>query len=778
MGRLRTYQTNFRRGRIGNGLLARTDTNAYQAALKEAKNMMVLNDGRIVRRWGTEFKIDLAEEARIESWEYATGLTTSFIMVFTNGQVAIYDSNLLLKATLTDPECAWTGQTKWFMTMTRYRNQFIVCDSTFKPCIIEYDAELDSFSARPFVFEGKSDGTEVYQPYVNFAGDIEVEATIFTTPGAALGYGDHIATASGNLASTFDLAAGTGSLYTTVDFFSADNVGQRLLILGGEVEVTAYVNAQEVEVIVRRNLAKRLDPAPFLFSKGSKIVKVFAFEHGLKAGDQIYFTGVSDVDLTGVAYSPADVLNNAAGVAPDFTTAATVVSGTAAAYEVKRVIDADTFEVLSAGTVPTEEELGGGGSVDMYIFSGIRNGIQEPAMSDIRGWPQASAIWQRRLWLGGTEELPDAMWGSALFTIENFGLGDGSPADAVALLGVGEQARIRHFVGGYDLSVFTDSAEFYVPGSDAVAITQETARAVATTKHGCSYAVPRVFDGAAMFIDGPGHHIREFIAENKDSNYRAPPLTVATPDWMAGPRDTAVYEGSATESTPYLISVNEEDGSLLVMHSARSDDSMGFMRWEMDGANFVSVTSVNSRLFAVIEAGGNYSIVEFDTTEQGIYADNASLLTQDPAGTAWTSLHHASTNCVVHDGREILPSLTPDAGGVFATNEARTSVVIGEPMYWEIEVLPPAVNMPNGPATGKMQRIVSVDVYWDNIWDGMVEGKPIPTAIDAPAMEIPSLINEWREYRVAKWGRSPSLVISGSDPARGGIKAIALNMYV
>jgi len=198
----------------------------------------------------------------------------------------------------------------------------------------------------------------------------------------------------------------------------------------------------------------------------------------------------------------------------------------------------------------------------------------------------------------------------------------------------------------------------------------------------------------------------------------------------------------------------------------------------MENANFVSVAGVANRSFAVIERAGAYSLVQFDTTGQEIYSDDASKLTSGGATTSWTSVHHAGRSSSFHDGREILPSVTPDGSGNFTTGEARTSVVIGDTIPWSIEILPPVFNMPNGAGAGRMQRIVSVDVYWDNIWDGDVQGKPIANAIDAPAMEVPNLINEWREYRVAIWGRSPTLTISGSDPARGGIKAVALNMYV
>jgi len=787
VGRLRTFQTNFRRGRIGNAVLGRMDTNAYQSSVKDARNMMVLSDGRCVRRWGSEWKKDLTEEARIESWEYAAGEKSSFILVFTAGAVAIYDSGFNLAGTFSGAECAWTAQTKWFMTMTKPRNQFIICDASFQPVVIEIaqtftppDVYATSFEINLFEFEVAPDQTEVYEPYVDFTDEIEVTTTIYTSAGFATGYGVHVAAAAGILVSSFDLAAGTGTLTTDVDFFNADHVGNRLRIEGGEVEVLTYVSATEVTVKVYKNLSYNLDADPFLFQKGSRIVKVFAFSHNLIAGDEIYFTGVSDVDLSGVSYAATNILNEAAGIASSSTGSANVV-GTAGAYTVNRVIDEDTFEINAGGTVPTNEEIGGGNSVEMFKLTGMRSGIKEAAMSDVRGWPQACGLWQRRLWLGGTESLPDAMWGSGLFTIENFNMGDGSPTDGVSLLGVGEQARIRHLVAGYDLSIFTDSAEFYIPGSDSVAITQETARAVATTQHGAAYATPRVFDGAAMFVDAYGHHVREFIAENKDANYRAPPLTVATQDWMALPRDTAIYEGGTIETTPYFMLVNSEDGSMLVMHSARGDDSMGFMRWDMVNANFVSVACVFNRAFAVIERDGDYSVVQFDTTGQEIYSDDATKLV-GLAGvteqTDWVSAHHASRNCVLHDGREILPSVTPDISGNFVTSELRLSVVIGDEIPWLIEVLPPVFNMPNGPGAGKMQRIVSIDVYWDNIWDGEVEGKPIPTAIDAPAMEIPSLINEWREYRVTKWGRSPTLVISGSDPARGGIKAMALNMYV
>ena len=73
MAKLQDFRSDFRKGRTGTGLRVRQDVKAYSSSVKEALNMMVLSDGRIGRRWGTEIQLGLSADTRLETWDFAEG---------------------------------------------------------------------------------------------------------------------------------------------------------------------------------------------------------------------------------------------------------------------------------------------------------------------------------------------------------------------------------------------------------------------------------------------------------------------------------------------------------------------------------------------------------------------------------------------------------------------------------------------------------------------------------------------------------------------------------
>ena len=761
-------QADFRRGRIGSGMRTRQDTKAYASSVRDADNMMVLSDGRIRRRWGTLQRLALTGQARIVGWDYANGDTSQFLLAFEPAKLTIYDMTMATRATFTGQP--WTIDTISFIQVSYERARMVISDETFRTKLIDFDAVAGTFSISDFAFKITESGTRMAAPFYNFAPTVKIKPSIFTSAGNSTGYATYIATASGIPGGDFDLAAGTGKIKTDADFFTAGQVGNRLRILDGEVEITAVTDARNATVKVWRDVAVRLETNPFYLRKGSKLVEVSRFDHKQKVGDVVFFAGLSPAD-------EAPALLNKAVVQATSGTAAPAPAGGAGTYTVKRVIDEDHFEIEGAGTNPTNDALAGGADVYLYNLSWIPD-FTEPVYSVPRGWPQASCHHERRMWLGGSQALPDAFFGSLFFDATNFDTGEGGPADAVAAFGIGRQSRVRHMVSAFDLLVFTDRAEFYVPGSNDTAITQETIRVVEATGHGASYTIPRRFDGGTFFVDAVGQHIRELAAQSRDQEYSAAPLTVVVPEWVAGPDETAIFSGAANEATPYMIFANSGDGSLIVMHSSRADDAFGFMRWTLDAGAFLSVAGVGNRLFAVASRGAQTWLLEFDTSEDHTTCDFAAILTASPAQTAWVSLNHADRDIQLHAGNRVFTDGYVETDGSFTTPEPVSEITIGDPMPWLLDLHTPAVVLAQGARAGKTQRIVSVDIAWDMAGGGFVEGTPILSGQDDLDFNTPVPVDEWRTYHIGKWGKEPFVRIHGDHPARVGIRSLTQNIYV
>lgn len=767
--KLHDFRADFRKGRTGPGLRVRQDTQAYKASVREAQNMMVLSDARMERRWGTLMRVDLGEDARIEAWDYIAEDTSRFLLVFTSGALKIYDLTFTLRASFTGQP--WTATTMRFMQIAVERNRMVLTDETFQTRILSYNPDAGSFAIATWFFDTSPDGSRLRAPFLQFVDDATVfTTTIYTRAGHSTGYASYIATAAGISAGSFDLALGTGTLTTNADYFTAGHVGLNLRLLEGEVTITAVTDARTAAITVKRDIAKRLDANPFYVRKGSKLVEVAWEGHGLSAGNTVFFVGLSDADTL-------PTLLTTAVKQASTSTAAPAPASTAAAYTIKRVIDDNHFEIEGAGTAATNDELMGGADVYAFVFSGIRR-AEEPVFSAVRGWPQACAFHERRLWLGGSTSLPDSLFASTFSEIQNFDTGTGEDTDAIAGYGLGEQARVRHLVSAFDLQVFCDKGEFYVPGSRDAPITQSILRSVRTTQHGSAYTIPRLFDGGTYFVDAVGNHIREYRVENRDAEYVADAVTIVTPDWVRGPWDSTVYNGSSTKVTPYLMWVNGDDGSLLVMHSERSNDSFGFMRWTLDNGSFRSVVGLDRRLFAIAQRGSDFYLVEFDTSASPVTVDFGWIGEADPATTAWASPWHASETLQLQSGGRVFSDVTLDAGGAFTTPEALASVAVGDAMTWRVEIHAPVAPTGQGMKIGKNQRLVSTEINWSETETGFVEGQSALSSGDSALFGAPTPVDEWREYWIGKWGREPTLTISGTTPGRVGMRGLVLNVYV
>lgn len=772
MPTLHDLRASFTAGRTGHGLRIREDTDAYRASLFDADNCMVMNDGRARRRWGTFLSHPNLPNAktRLERWEFTADPQGRYILAFSAGRLDIINALGDLKATFAGQP--WTESSIDFLTIANESNKLTISDGTFRTQVVTLRVGDGTFSIAPFAFDLSDDKLRLAAPFYQFADPaMKANVTIFTSAGASTGYGPLIATAAAIPQTDFDLTLGTGKITTDADFFLPTHVGTRMRLSGGEFEVLSVVGPRQATIKVWRDIAEKLDTDPFFIRRNSRIVEVAAFDHGLSVGDRVFFAGLAIVDSQSPQIST--ILLHAVAFATDGTTVPIPSQG-AAGYPVMRVVDPDHFEILGEGTA-LGNVLVGGSDVLMFRLDGI-NKIREPAFSDARGWPQASAMHETRLWLGGTDLLPDAIWASRFGQFRNFDPATGEPDDAIAVYGIGNQSRVRHLVSSFDLLVLTDNGEYFMPGSVDAAITQETARALPTGNSGAAFTRPILLDGSVFFVDVAGNHVREMVLEANQIQYNPTPASVVVPDWVKKPDDVTTFAGSQIDDMPYALWVNRGDGSILVMHSRKSDNSFGFMRWTLSGGEFVSVVGLGPRLFAMTKRGADYRLVQFDTIDDEITTDFSEKLTQSPAGNAWISAKYASVALQGQSGRETFTA-TLGAAGNFVTQDPFETITIGEKMPWLLELNGPIAASGQGSKAGKMRRLVSAEIAWAGAEVGDVNGQPIMEGHDHFDLGPPAALDEWREYFIGEWGREPRLRIEGDTPGKVALRGANLNVY-
>ena len=794
MPTLTDFRADFRKGRTGSGLRIRQDAQAYTSSVREANNMMVLGDGRIGRRWGTKYIKGFSSGIRIEPWYYSN--TEQYLIVFnpaaTTVEIHTYtpstDALTINNATAQFTSQSWlTTVNVDYISLASEGDSMIFADATFNTKILKRVA-AGSFTITDFAFGTNLQTGGMQAPFYQFASDtLEITANIWTAAGASTGYQSYLSSVQQITSSVqaADLAAGTGTIVSNEDLFTADHVNSRMKLLDGEYEITSVIGPREARVTVKTDVVKRMDTDPFYMKKDSKLVEVSFFNHGLSVGDKVFFAGLSASDDARLTLTNSPL---AAGT----TSSSTAGSGGNGFYTITRVLNLDTFEIQASGANATNDVLAGGTGVMCFVLSGTK-GVQEPAFSTARGWPTTCAVHERRLWVAGTNSLANAAWGSQFGQFRNFDLGTGQAAEAIALYGIGQQSRIRHVIAAYDLMFFTDSDEIYVPGSTTEAISQGSVRIVSATEHGASYTQPHKFDGGVFYVDFNGLVVREFTSDTRITEYSSLPASIIVPDWVRAPKDAAVFDGaSALITTPYMLFANQTDGAMLVLHSSRSDDSFGWMRWTLDNGSFTSVASLGTRLFAVgkrqvnLDINGTssgadeYVILRFDTESENYNTtDFSENLTQGSATTSWTAANIDGRVQQAYSGYYTYADVSVATSTKAFTNDTSvTSVTIGDPMSWNVEFHAPVAGIQTGTRIGQQQRLVSATISWEKAATGKIQGVDVLTGLDIAEDLAVIPVDDWREYYIGLWGRDPTLKIEGNTAGRLVMRGAVLNVYV
>lgn len=177
------------------------------------------------------------------------------------------------------------------------------------------------------------------------------------------------------------------------------------------------------------------------------------------------------------------------------------------------------------------------GSARGVIHGKLRNGHrtrrwQEQAFSDLRGWPASIAVFQDRLVIGGSRDLPDRIWISRTGQPFDMGLGTGLDDEGIAFrLGAERIHEIRSLLAGRHLQVFTSCGEWTVRGDP---LTPSNVQVELQTRVG-SWTQRRLqpvdVDGATLFVGSrrprparvPVRRQRAGLPGGRHRTARAPP---------------------------------------------------------------------------------------------------------------------------------------------------------------------------------------------------------------------------------------------------------------
>ena len=686
MAKIKVPFNSFQFGELSPSFTSRVDTQLYQAGAQKVRNFLILNEGGVKKRPGTEYiyefgtarNADNEMEIRIEPFIFSDD--ERYIFAFSNNKLEVFGVTAAGVVdtspadTLTNGSesnvCPWTTAKLKEITIASSGDVMIVCHTSFNPVIIRRTSG-DTFEARNFVFDTLplgEDGTDAFfleaplQPYFDF----QPQGVTLTPSTTSEGTGATLTASS--------------AYFTTAN--SENWVGKWILVGSVPCKITARTSDTVVTVTIPDGgIYRELPPDSIEVFGGIDNVRVTMALHNLEVGDTINITRVGP--LGGVAASNLE-----------------------GSQTVSQVLDENTFEYETNHNANTSAI--GGGSVRVATTAPTTEWYEQ-SYSEIRGYPGAVVFHEGRLWFGGTTSQPDHIWASKSNLFFNFDVGSGADNDAIDVgSNFGEFSQIRHLVSNRDLQIFSASNESFIPAFTEKPITPSNVQIKRQTPFGSSFARPQAFDGATLYTQASGKMLGSYVYSEVEQAYNTQNVSQTSSHLMLDPVQAASIKGGFDRAESYLFLINPE-GSMSVFYSSRADQKAGWMLWDTPG-EFHSICVVDRQLFCVSvrddgDGTDNYYLEEF---KQDMPMDFCQKRTDGSASVFDVSDQFANAAEVkVVSGTDYLGEYTVASGeiDVSAVKTGVTTAYVGYQFNPILKTLPIDVFISGDSITGRPRKI-------------------------------------------------------------------------
>jgi hypothetical protein len=367
---------------------------------------------------------------------------------------------------------------------------------------------------------------------------------------------------------------------------------------------------------------------------------------------------------------------------------------------------------------------------------------KEDVWSATRGYPKTACFYEGRLVLGGTKSKTQSLFFSKSGSFFDFDIDDGDDDEAIfATISSRKLNEIIDVFPGRNLQVFTSGSEFAVTSKpttpSSIAITPQTS-------HGASYLEAIDVDGSTIFVDRHGKAVLDFVYSFNEDAYTTNDKSILASHLIKQPVDMAILKGTASEDANWVFIVND-DGSVAVLNTLREQDINGFTNWSTSG-EVKSVAVVDDELYMIVKRtldGTEEYLIErwsFD-----FLTDMGTTVNPGPTDTIISGLPVELDDVevqVIADGI-VLPPRTATFSGtscqITLTSEeiGYTKLEIGLPFDVEVKGMPLNTNIGSGENQMRIKRITRMNLRVYNTYGVYVEGVPVPIREFGPAATSP-----------------------------------------
>jgi len=820
MAKTRYIQSNFVSGELSPLLKGRIDINQYYQAAETADNVVIVPQGGLRRRPGTEF---IGET--VGGLTFQTGTPTmpeggsgsqindgSDVTTTTTGAIGTTNPFVVAKYDLT------TAQTVQFADLRRIRlstgsSEFFKIQYSDDDVTYTTAADVPLIGTEAQDFRLRVDQTARYWRLARI-GSNDLGAATVTLAGFNLQKPSGVLTKArvedfsveDNRHYLLEFTQENLRIYRTPNTYVAD-----IKLAVGKPEEIRVAQIENVMIIVQENLRPQrlvnlgdddewiLDDVPFVnvpqydyddANSPTPVddVQVMTLGGGsLAKGDrfQVDIESVQSKNITFAGDSTADeqaatVFNIQKNLQdmPVFGETGVAVSRTGALQYTITISGESTkdFELFSGYF--TE---GAASNTVSFTKSASGSPRKENVWSTIRGWPRSVCFYEGRLIFGGTKSKPQSLFMSKTGAFFDFEIDEGDDDEGIfATISSRKLNDIVDVYPGRNLQIFTSGAEFAVTSRP---VTPSNINIQPQTSHGSGNVEVQDVDGSTIFVDRHGKSLLSFLYSFNEDAYTTDDRSVLASHLINQPVDMALLAGTASDDANWLFIVNA-DGSGTILNTLRSQDINGFTRWSTDG-EIKSVCVVDDELFMVVERDINGTDKRFIERWDFDYMLDCSVKSTR-TGSNITGLDHLDgeeVQVLVDDENYVLDSRTVSSNQVTldANEEYSGDYEVGLLFTTTIKPMPLNTNIGSGQNQMRLKKIVRMNVRVYESSGIYIDNIPVPIRAFGPAGDTSPLSPESivptsgiieDVYDINGWGREVVPTITCPDPTPMHIQMI------
>ncbi len=325
-------------------------------------------------------------------------------------------------------------------------------------------------------------------------------------------------------------------------------------------------------------------------------------------------------------------------------------------------------------------------------------------------YPSAIAFYQQRMFLAGTPNEPQTLWGSATADYVNFTRGADDTDGVELTLASSSNDMILHLASSpTDLLILTYSNEFIMTSTGGI-YTPKTALVKPQTTYGCNLVAPLRIGRSVVFVQKDGARVRNVAYDITSSSNAASDMTISS-EHITGP---GIIDMSFQQTPDFNVWLVRKDGLLVSLTYLDEQEVIAWAKHETDGlVKAVSTIPENNSdtTYLVIERTINGTprkyIESIDYVLKSL-TDSTVFGAGVEAKKHWTGLGHleGKTVAVVADGSNATPQVV--TSGAIDLEIAAKEVAIGLPYTTKIELLHPNPQVDGGTAQGRQLSVHEV----------------------------------------------------------------------